>query len=306
MRERRNQIRTKLIVTFILLVTALVVASAMVWYRVATAHVRRETENRLLAVAEAGALVIDPLTTTALVNQVGPRTRQLAEGHLRAIQRRLGVQDAYVFDPDQRVLATTDTLRMDVGEVAPGLANYAREIERVLQGEAVVTAPFSDERGNVYQTALVPLVGYVDEAQTREAIVAILGVDLSLGFLYEETLAIALLIYGGVLDRHPELDVCLSHGGGASAYMLGRLAHQGRTRPWAREHPVDFTAALRRMWFDNHVHDQRSLELLGDQVGRERLVLGTNLAGWDAPREPDQVVFDSSYDVNAKRLLRLG
>ena len=89
MHERRNQIRTKLIVTFILLVTVLVVASAMVWYRVATAHVRRETENRLLAVAEAGALVIDPLTTTALVNQVGPRTRQLAEGHLRAIQRRL-------------------------------------------------------------------------------------------------------------------------------------------------------------------------------------------------------------------------
>lgn len=130
--------------------------------------------------------------------------------------------------------------------------------------------------------------------------------DLSLGFLYEETLAIALLIYGGVLDRHPELDVCLSHGGGASAYMLGRLSHQGRTRPWARQHPVDFTAALRRMWFDNHVHDQRSLELLGDQVGRERLVLGTNLAGWDAPREPDEVVFDSSYDVNAKRLLRLG
>lgn len=183
MHERRNQIRTKLIVTFILLVTAIVVVSAMVWYRVATAHVRRETENRLLAVAEAGALVIDPLTTTALVNQVGPRTRQLAEGHLRAIQRRLGVQEAYVFDPDQRVLATTDTLRMDVGEVAPGLENYAREIERVLQGEAVVSAPFSDERGNVYQTALVPLVGYVDEAQTREAIVAILGVDLSLGFL---------------------------------------------------------------------------------------------------------------------------
>jgi hypothetical protein len=31
MNERRNRIRTKLIVTFILLVTALVVASALVW-----------------------------------------------------------------------------------------------------------------------------------------------------------------------------------------------------------------------------------------------------------------------------------
>jgi signal transduction histidine kinase len=183
MTERRNRIRTKLIVTFILLVTVLVVASAMVWYRVATAHVRRETENRLLAVAEAGALVIDPYTATALVNQMGPRTQQLAEGHLEAMQRRLGVREAYVFDRDYRILATTDTVRMDVGAVAPGLQNYAREMERAFQGEAVVTEPFSDNDGNVYQSAMVPLVGYVDEAQTQEAIVAILGVDLSLGFL---------------------------------------------------------------------------------------------------------------------------
>jgi len=129
--------------------------------------------------------------------------------------------------------------------------------------------------------------------------------DLSLGFLYEETLAIACLIFGGVLDRHPALDICMSHGGGASAYMLGRLDYQGRSRPWARAHPVDFAGSLRRLWFDNHVHDARALALLGDQVGRDRLVLGTNLAGWDAPHEPDEVVFDPVYDDNARRLLRL-
>jgi signal transduction histidine kinase len=182
MNERRNRIRNKLIVTFILLVTVLVVASAMVWYRVATAHVRRETENRLLAVAEAGALLIDPELATALVNQVGSRTQQLAESNLRAMQR-LGIREAYMFDREWRILATTDTLRMDAGAVAPGLENYEREIERVFQGEAIVTAPFSDNEGNVYQTAMVPLVGYVDEAQTQEAIIAVLGVDLSLGFL---------------------------------------------------------------------------------------------------------------------------
>jgi signal transduction histidine kinase len=182
MTERRNRIRTKLIVTFILLVTVLVVASAMVWYRVATAHVRRETENRLLAVAEAGGLLVDPLTTTALVNRLGSRTREVAEGNLRAMQR-LGIREAYVFDREGRILATTDSVRMDVGAVDPGLANYAGEIERVFQGEAIVTDPFSDDAGNVYQTAMVPLVGYVDEAQTQEAIIAILGADLSLGFL---------------------------------------------------------------------------------------------------------------------------
>ena len=93
----------------------------MVWYKVATAHVR-ETENRLLAVAEAGALVIDP-HPPALVSQVVP-LQQLAEGILHAMQQRLGVREAYVFDRDRRILATTDTVRMDAGAIAPGLANY--------------------------------------------------------------------------------------------------------------------------------------------------------------------------------------
>jgi aminocarboxymuconate-semialdehyde decarboxylase len=130
--------------------------------------------------------------------------------------------------------------------------------------------------------------------------------DLSVGFMFEETLAMAHLIYGGVLDRHPGLDICMSHGGGACAYMLGRLEHQGRTRPWALGNPTDFQGAMQRMWFDNHVHDDDSLMLLERKVGRDRLVVGTNLAGWDSPKERDQIPFVDDYDDNARRLLRLG
>jgi aminocarboxymuconate-semialdehyde decarboxylase len=129
--------------------------------------------------------------------------------------------------------------------------------------------------------------------------------DLSLGFLYEETLAVTHLLYGGVLDRHPSLDVCLSHGGGASAYMAGRLQHQGRSRPWARAEPRDFLGGLRRLWFDQHLHDDRSLALLTEVVGPDRLVVGTNLAGWDAPADPGDIPFLPAYDDNARRLLRL-
>lgn len=139
----------------------------------------------------------------------------------------------------------------------------------------------------------------------RDARIRKYDLDLSVGFMFEETVTAACLIYGGVLDRHPDLDVCLSHGGGACAYMLGRLQHQGRVRPWAREHPVDFAAGLRRMWFDNHVHDDDALALLERKVGRDRLVVGTNLAGWDAPTEPHEIPYVAEYDLNARRLLRL-
>jgi aminocarboxymuconate-semialdehyde decarboxylase len=140
----------------------------------------------------------------------------------------------------------------------------------------------------------------------RDARIRKYDLDLSLGFLYEETLAIACLVWGGVVDRHFGLDVCISHGGGAAAFMYGRLEHQGRTRPWARSAPVDFGSGLRRLWFDNHVHDDESMALLERRVGADRLVVGTNLAGWDAPTDASQIPYREIYDHNARRLLRLG
>jgi len=132
--------------------------------------------------------------------------------------------------------------------------------------------------------------------------------DVVIGFAAQETLAVARLIYGGVLDRHPELDICISHGGGATGALYGRMAMAARKRPWAgAELKKDgaFEERLRRLWFDNHLNNDASLNLLTDLVGDERLVFGTNFAGWDAPddlaahRPPEKLAH------NARRLLRI-
>ncbi|MFD2351431.1 amidohydrolase family protein [Nonomuraea ferruginea] len=57
--------------------------------------------------------------------------------------------------------------------------------------------------------------------------------DLLFGFARDETLAVAALVFGGVLDRHPGLDVCVSHGGGAAAFVAGRFARAVEKRPWS-------------------------------------------------------------------------
>ena len=44
-----------------------------------------------------------------------------------------------------------------------------------------------------------------------------------IGFSFQETIAVANLIYGGVLERHPKLNVCVSHGGGMLPFVAGRL-----------------------------------------------------------------------------------
>jgi aminocarboxymuconate-semialdehyde decarboxylase len=131
--------------------------------------------------------------------------------------------------------------------------------------------------------------------------------DLLIGFANQETIAAATLIFGGVLDRHPELDICISHGGGAIAFLAGRFAEAARKRPWssgALREPGAFLARLKRLWFDNHVHDARALALLTDRVGQDRLVLGTNFAGWDQPDLLTSHEAPPYLADNARRLLR--
>ena len=62
---------------------------------------------------------------------------------------------------------------------------------------------------------------------------------------------------------------------------------------------------LNLIWFDNHVHQDASLKLLEDIVGRERQVLGTNFLGWDQPNRDSIKEIPSYLAENAKKLLRI-
>ncbi len=134
--------------------------------------------------------------------------------------------------------------------------------------------------------------------------------DIVVGFAAQETLAVATLIYGGVLDRHPGLDICFSHGGGATALLMGRMAKGARKRAWsppALRAQGAFETRLKRLWFDTHIDHPQVLPLLAAAVGQDHLVYGTNFAGWD---EPDAQASGERAPVapeladNARRLLR--
>lgn len=131
--------------------------------------------------------------------------------------------------------------------------------------------------------------------------------DLLTGFAAQETIAVATLIYGGVLLRHPALDICISHAGGAIASLIGRLDRACVKRAWvpqALQYEGAFEEALQRLWFDTHVHDDRVLSFFRSLVGDQRLLLGTNFSGWDQHQlevDPDLMRL---FTTNAKRLFR--
>ena len=134
--------------------------------------------------------------------------------------------------------------------------------------------------------------------------------DLLTGFAAQESIAVATLIYGGVLHRHPELDICLSHAGGTMTSLVGRFNRACTKRPWVPEHlryEGAFEESLQKLWFDTHVHDPRVLNWVIEIMGTEKLLLGTNFSGWDehAMTHDIDLSLADTMASNAKRLLRV-
>jgi aminocarboxymuconate-semialdehyde decarboxylase len=94
----------------------------------------------------------------------------------------------------------------------------------------------------------------------------------------ETTVAAAMLIMSGVLERYPDLRVILVHGGGFLPYQAGRLNHG------FREYGKRFGARLksppaeqlRRFHYDTILHDPDNLAHLVHTVGADRVVVGTD------------------------------
>lgn len=138
-----------------------------------------------------------------------------------------------------------------------------------------------------------------------------------LGNPFDTAIAAAHLVFGGVLDRLPTLEVCLPHAGGALPYLHGRLRHGQGVRPETKGvAKKSFSAYLRRFSYDIISHDAGALRYLVGTVGADRVMLGTDFCfdmGYERPlaiiqasatglsrKDQDRVV-----RANAARMLRL-
>jgi aminocarboxymuconate-semialdehyde decarboxylase len=92
----------------------------------------------------------------------------------------------------------------------------------------------------------------------------------------ETTVALSRLIFSGLLDRHPGLDLCSVHGGGYLPYYLGRSDHAWHERPDAHGCAQPPSSYLRRIWFDSLVYSGAGLRALVDSVGPDRVLLGSD------------------------------
>jgi aminocarboxymuconate-semialdehyde decarboxylase len=93
----------------------------------------------------------------------------------------------------------------------------------------------------------------------------------------DTTIAAASLIFGGVLERHPNLKICLSHGGGFTPYQGARWIHgwkvRGEPKVTLKESPE---ASLRRFYYDTILHAAAPLEFLVKAAGASHVLLGSD------------------------------
>jgi aminocarboxymuconate-semialdehyde decarboxylase len=107
------------------------------------------------------------------------------------------------------------------------------------------------------------------------------GLQAILGHTYQQTVAFATLLLGGVLDRYPTLKFLLTHGGGYLPYQFGRVERmaKGYGHCTSKGPLRDY---LPNFYFDTLVQDAKARRFLIDWAGADHVLVGDEYG-----QEPD-------------------
>ena len=97
-----------------------------------------------------------------------------------------------------------------------------------------------------------------------------------LGNPYDTGVAAASLVFGGVLDAFPKLEINLPHAGGTFPWLIGRLDHGTKVRPELAHMKALPSAYLRRFTYDTIGHNADINIALIRMVGADRVTLGSD------------------------------
>ena len=122
------------------------------------------------------------------------------------------------------------------------------------------------------------------------------------GYPMETAIAVARLVFGGVLDRYP-LTLCLAHGGGCVPALRGRWDLGWERKEVARSTPLPPTGYLDRLYYDTAVFDTDLLRRLVEDVGVDHVLLGTDHPFELADRTPVATVQALGLPPDATRAI---
>ena len=151
----------------------------------------------------------------------------------------------------------------------------------VMINDHINDVTFDDERFYPFWKAAEELGAMILIHQSRPTVVTPrldrYHLPNSIGNLTDRTITFATFVFGGVMDKFPNLRVCLCHGGGYTCFGIGRMDRGWEVRPEAKvniQRPP--STYLRNFYYDCLTHSEPSLRYLINTVGADRVVLGTD------------------------------
>ena len=107
---------------------------------------------------------------------------------------------------------------------------------------------------------------------------------------FDTAIAASHLIFGGVLDAFPKLEVSLPHAGGALPILRGRLDRGFHTRSECKTIPRPPSEYLKRFTYDTISYNEDQMDDLIKLVGIDRIMMGSDFCFDIAYEEPVKFV----------------
>jgi aminocarboxymuconate-semialdehyde decarboxylase len=111
------------------------------------------------------------------------------------------------------------------------------------------------------------------------------GIQRSLGRLIDSSVTVLRLIFSGIMERHPNLKVMHTHGGGVLPYQAGRIDKNARIKGLP-ELPSTY---LRRTYVDTVAPQELTIRTAVEFYGADHVIYGTDYPCW-APKAAVDVI----------------
>lgn len=136
---------------------------------------------------------------------------------------------------------------------------------------------------------------------------------LVIGTIAETDLAVASVLFGGILERFPKLKFIFVHGGGTVPYQLGRMKRAAEVREEIKN-KESILKDFGKLYFDTVLFGENALKFMIDVVGSKRAVFGTDypfgIGTWNSLTNITNLALDSESKTqvmlsNARELYKL-